>query len=169
MQPHHDLRGPAGEPVSEQDPQVGPEEPESLQHLSARGIAARPHFESRHGFDYSGAPSRGHGFSILRRQSPGAADTTFPPPLAGHEKAAENTGKKPKKRHELAEWLQREQPALIGVEQFSSIGQRWRPYRRATCARLRDSGVDLAPMVEGVRQANFDELESSLLALTTVI
>ena len=82
------------------------------------------------------------------------------------KKPPESTAKKRGKRSELAEWLDRARPSRIAEAEFASIRQALAPVSESYLRKLlRESGVELAPMVEGVRQASFDELEASLLAL----
>ena len=70
------------------------------------------------------------------------------------------------KRTELAAWLDREKPERIGEAEAAQILQALAPVSESYLRKLlRECGVPLAPMVEGVRQSNPDELESSLLAL----
>ena len=70
------------------------------------------------------------------------------------------------KRSELAEWLDRHHPACITVAEFGELRRALAPISEDYLRRLlRDSGMPLAPLVEGVRQASFDELETSLLRL----
>lgn len=82
------------------------------------------------------------------------------------KKQPESTAKKRGKRSELAEWLERARPERIGEAEFREIRIALAPVSESYLRKLlRESGVELAPMVGGVRQGNFDELESSLLAL----
>lgn len=77
-----------------------------------------------------------------------------------------STGKRRGKRIDLAEWLAREQPERIGESEFAAVSHALAPVSESYLRKLlRESGVPLAPTVEGVRQANLDELERSLLAL----
>lgn len=70
------------------------------------------------------------------------------------------------KRPELAEWLQRTQPEQVGETEFAAALRELAPVSESYLRKLlRDSGIRLSPMVEGVRQANFEELEASLEAL----
>jgi hypothetical protein len=82
------------------------------------------------------------------------------------KKQPESTAKKRGKRSELEEWLDRSRPMRIGESEFREIHSAIAPVSESYLRRLlRESRVELAPMVAGVRQGNFDELESSLLAL----
>ena len=86
--------------------------------------------------------------------------------------AAEATRKKPGKRAELAAWLlarndpERTQAHLIGEAEFRELRGALAPISESYLRKLlRESGVALSPMVEGVRQEDFDELEASLLKM----
>jgi hypothetical protein len=77
-----------------------------------------------------------------------------------------NTGKKRGKRTDLADWLARVHPRLIGDAEFAEISRALAPVSGSYLRKLlRESGVPLAPTVEGVRQASLDELQRSLIAL----
>ena len=68
------------------------------------------------------------------------------------------------KRTELARWLEEQRPARIGETEFEALGRALAPVSESYLRKLvRESGVPLDAMVEGVRQGNFDELEASLL------
>jgi hypothetical protein len=70
------------------------------------------------------------------------------------------------KRAKLSEWIEREKPALIGPDEFTRLSGELKPVSVNYLRKLlRDSGVPLAPIVEGVRQSNLGALELSLLAL----
>ncbi len=86
--------------------------------------------------------------------------------------AAEAPRKKPGKRAELAAWLlarnhpDRTQVHLIGETEFEDLRGALAPVSESYLRKLlRESGAALSPMVEGVRQGSFDELEASLLAM----
>jgi hypothetical protein len=82
------------------------------------------------------------------------------------KKPPEPTGKKRGKRSELAAWLDRAQPAQIGEPEFEAIRAALAPISESYLTKLlRESGVALAPMIQGVRQSNLEELETSLLSL----
>lgn len=69
-------------------------------------------------------------------------------------------------RAKLAGWIARQQPPQIGVKELEALKRELAPVSESYLRKLlRESGVPLAPMVDGVRQSNLDELESSLLAL----
>jgi hypothetical protein len=71
----------------------------------------------------------------------------------------------PKKR-ELAAWIERTAPRQIGELEWQTLLGLLAPVSEGYLRRLlRDSGVALAPLVEGVRQESFDMLETSLLKL----
>ncbi len=68
-------------------------------------------------------------------------------------------------RAELSEWIAREKPSEIGERQWGEL-RRLAPVSETYLRRLlRESGVRLAPLVEGVRQESFEGLESSLMRL----
>jgi len=68
------------------------------------------------------------------------------------------------KRADLLRWLERMRPARIGEMEWAMLHVDLAPISGSHLRRLlRESGVPLAPLVEGVRQENFDALESSLL------
>ncbi|HEY2843881.1 MAG TPA: hypothetical protein VGJ09_09530 [Bryobacteraceae bacterium] len=70
------------------------------------------------------------------------------------------------KRAELVQWLERERPACIGKAEFAMLRAELGRISTAYLRRLlRESGVPLNPLVEGVRQDTFEALESSLLRL----
>ena len=70
------------------------------------------------------------------------------------------------KRAELLLWLERERPPRIDEAEWvvlrAELGNISAAYLRRL---LRESGVPLGPLVEGVRQNTFEALESSLLSL----
>ncbi len=69
------------------------------------------------------------------------------------------------KRADLLRWLERVRPARIGEMEWAMLHVDLAPISGSHLRRLlRESGVPLAPLVEGVRQENFDALESSLLS-----
>jgi hypothetical protein len=68
------------------------------------------------------------------------------------------------KRADLQLWLKRQRPARIGEMEWAMLHVDLAPISGSQLRRLlRESGVPLAPLVEGVRQESFDALESSLL------
>lgn len=70
------------------------------------------------------------------------------------------------KRAKLAEWIDQQQPPLIGLAEFERLKAELEPISESYLRKLlRDSKRPLSPMVEGVRQSNLGELELSLLAL----
>ena len=72
---------------------------------------------------------------------------------------------KPTKRDELQRWLDRVRPGRIGEREWAMLHVDLAPISGSHLRRLlRDSGVPLAPLVEGVRQETFEALESSLLS-----
>ena len=80
-----------------------------------------------------------------------------------------STGKKRGKRIELAEWLDRVRPEQVGEAELGELLRELGPVSENYLRKLlRESGVPLAPTVEGVRQSNFDELERTLIVLLDV-
>jgi|SRR5580658_7994066 hypothetical protein len=70
------------------------------------------------------------------------------------------------KRAKLAEWIDQHKPSTIDEKEFERLAEELGPISESYLRKLlRDSGVRLAPMVEGVRQSNLGVLELSLLAL----
>ena len=70
------------------------------------------------------------------------------------------------KSAELTRWLEEQHPAQVGETEFAALRAALAPVSESYLRKLlRESGAPLAPMVEGVRQATFAELESSLLRL----
>jgi len=62
--------------------------------------------------------------------------------------------------------MERHQPPFIGQNEFEQLREALGPISESYLRKLlRDSGVHLSPMVEGVRQSNLGVLELSLLAL----
>jgi len=79
---------------------------------------------------------------------------------------SKNTGKKRGKRSELEAWLELARPEQIGEAGFDELSRALSPVSPSYLRKLlRESGVALAPMVEGVRQTTFEELETTLLRL----
>jgi hypothetical protein len=63
-------------------------------------------------------------------------------------------------------WIERTAPHEIGETEWESLLSVLAPISESYLRRLlRDSGVPLTPLVEGVRQESFDTLEASLLGL----
>ena len=70
------------------------------------------------------------------------------------------------KTAELAEWLERERPAVIGESEWAALLSALAPISENYLRKLlRASGVPLTPLVEGVRQESLDALETSLVKL----
>lgn len=70
------------------------------------------------------------------------------------------------KSAELARWLEEHHPVQIGEPEFALLRTELAPVSESYLRRLvRECGVPLDPMVEGVRQGTFAELEASLLRL----
>jgi hypothetical protein len=67
------------------------------------------------------------------------------------------------KAAELAAWLEQNHTARIGEDEFASLREALAPISESYLRTLvRKCGAPLAPLVEGVRQGTFDELEASL-------
>ena len=70
------------------------------------------------------------------------------------------------KSAELARWLEEHRPARIGEAELARLRSALAPVSENYLRKLvRECGVPLDAMVEGVRQATFDDLEASLLRL----
>jgi hypothetical protein len=70
------------------------------------------------------------------------------------------------KSAELARWLEDHHPAQVGEAEFAAIRAALAPVSESYLRKLlRQCGAPLHPMVEGVRQGTFAELEASLLRL----
>ena len=70
------------------------------------------------------------------------------------------------KRADLHRWLEREQPVRIGEAEWTALSAELNGISASYLRRLlRESGVPLDPLIEGVRQETFEALESSLLKL----
>jgi hypothetical protein len=66
--------------------------------------------------------------------------------------------KLPKKR-EIAQWIERTAPREIGEPEWQALLRLLAPVSESYLRRLlRESGVPLTPLVEGVRQESFDAL-----------
>jgi hypothetical protein len=66
----------------------------------------------------------------------------------------------------LAAWIDQEQPREIGEPEWEALHRLLAPISESYLRRLlRDSGIPLTPLVEGVRQESFEALERSLLRL----
>ncbi len=71
------------------------------------------------------------------------------------------------KRAALEAWLAERRPDRITVEHLAELRERLAPVSESYLRRLlRDCGVALDPLVEGVRQDSFEALERTLLALS---
>lgn len=72
------------------------------------------------------------------------------------------------KRADLLRWLERNRPARISEKEWAMLRMELDPISGSYLRRLlRQSGVPLGPLIEGVRQETFEALESSLLNLLT--
>jgi hypothetical protein len=70
------------------------------------------------------------------------------------------------KSAELTRWLEEHHPAQVGEAEFAALRADLAPISESYLRTLlRESGAPLDPMVEGVRQATFAELEASLLRM----
>ena len=70
------------------------------------------------------------------------------------------------KSAELTRWLEERHPAQIGEAEFAALRRDLAPVSESYLRKLlRECGVPLDPMVEGVRQGTLRELETSLLRL----
>lgn len=70
------------------------------------------------------------------------------------------------KRSLLEEYLARRRPARIGEAEWRELGEVLRPVSESYLRRLvRQAGLPMDPIVEGVRQDSFEDLERTLLAL----
>ena len=70
------------------------------------------------------------------------------------------------KRAKLDQWMAEHRPERIGEVECEEIRTHLGAISTGYLRRLlRETGVELAPAVEGVRQENFDALERTLLAL----
>lgn len=73
------------------------------------------------------------------------------------------------KKTELQRWLAAHTPRQIGEPEQQAIASALAPISPGYLRRLlRESGVPLAPQVEGVRQETFEALEHSLVALSEI-
>jgi len=67
---------------------------------------------------------------------------------------------------DLARWLEEHHPAQVCEAEFGALRAHLAPISESYLRKLlRESGVSLDPMIEGVRQGTFAELEASLLRL----
>ena len=70
------------------------------------------------------------------------------------------------KSAELARWLDEHRPARIGEAEFVQLRAALAPVSENYLRKLlRECGVPLDAMVEGIRQTTFDDLEATLLRL----
>ena len=73
------------------------------------------------------------------------------------------------KRSELQRWIAERNPACVGEAEVRELKSVLAPISESYFRRLlRESGVPLDPMVEGVRQTSFDELQESLERLLEI-
>lgn len=65
-------------------------------------------------------------------------------------------------------WFAESEPHTIGPAEFASLRERFAPLSERRLRRiLHEGGVPMEPLVEGVHQDSFDELERTLLAVLT--
>ncbi len=70
------------------------------------------------------------------------------------------------RRTDLARWLERVRPQEVGEAEWDELRRELAPVSESYLRKLlRESGVPLAPLVEGVRQESLDALERSLLRM----
>lgn len=70
------------------------------------------------------------------------------------------------RRAKVAAWLEQRRPGVVTEDHFEELRALVAPVSENDLRRLlRQSGAPLAPLVEGVRQEDFDSLERSLTAL----
>ncbi len=69
----------------------------------------------------------------------------------------------------MQQYLERKRPARIADAEWDELAQALAPISESHLRRLlRESGVPLSPLVEGVRQEDFAALERTLLALLEI-
>lgn len=74
--------------------------------------------------------------------------------------------RKPTKRSELDAWIAAHGISAVADAELAALSQALQPISASHLRRLlRDSGVALAPWIEGVLQGSLDELETSLTRL----
>jgi hypothetical protein len=70
------------------------------------------------------------------------------------------------RRTELARWLETVKPEQVGDREWDELRRLLAPVSESYLRKLlRESGVPLAPLVEGVRQETLEALESSLMRM----
>jgi hypothetical protein len=70
------------------------------------------------------------------------------------------------KAADLADWLERERPEVIGDREWEQLQTLLAPVSENYLRRLlRESGASLAPLIAGVRQDSLDAMEASLMKL----
>jgi hypothetical protein len=70
------------------------------------------------------------------------------------------------KRAELLRWIERVRPEVIGEGEWDMLRRELNPISTGYLRKLlRESGVPLAALIDGVRQESFAALEASLLSL----
>ncbi len=73
---------------------------------------------------------------------------------------------RPGRRAELERWLERVKPPVIAEPEWADLLRDLAPVSESYLRKLlRESGIMLAPLVEGVRQDTPERLEASLLSM----
>lgn len=73
------------------------------------------------------------------------------------------------KRSELEHWIAARKPESIGPPEYNELKSFLEPISESYLRRLlREAGVPLDPIIEGVRQGSFDELQESLERLLAI-
>jgi hypothetical protein len=73
------------------------------------------------------------------------------------------------KRSEFESWIAERSPECIGETEYTELRSVLAPISESYLHRLlRESGIELDPMVDGVRQGSFDELQESLERLLAI-
>jgi hypothetical protein len=76
-------------------------------------------------------------------------------------------GRRPGRRSRMEAWLAETRPERIGASEFEAAGVALKDIRPGELRRLlRESGLPLDPLIEGVRQGSFEELGRTLTALS---
>jgi hypothetical protein len=99
-----------------------------------------------------------------------AARTSFPRRWSPTSKPWQNIAVRAitsTKRKLLSEYLEKVKPAVVGAPEWAVLKEALAPVADSYLRKLlRESGSRLAPLIEGVRQSDFDELERTLVALS---
>ena len=98
-----------------------------------------------------------------------AERTVFQPPkpsITGRWRSIAVDNRKPTRRSRLAAWLAETRPRAIDPELVPAIRERLAPVSASHLRHLlRECGIPLSPLVEGVRQDSLEQLERTLAAL----